>query len=52
MRHWRIYNLFMTTCYMYKITIIIILYVFYIICIFIDKPFFLMNTYKIHEPFF
>ena len=26
MRHWRIYNLFMTTCYMYKITIIIITY--------------------------
>ena len=25
MRHWRIYNLFMTTCYMYKITIIIII---------------------------
>ena len=31
MRHWRIYNLFMTTCYMYKITIIIILS--YYICI-------------------
>ena len=34
MRHWRIYNLFMTTCYMYKITIIIIfiiLYLYYII---------------------
>ena len=32
MRHWRIYNLFMTTCYMYKITIIIIIILFILFC--------------------